>query len=60
VAGIDLAPRPFSKKGGVEVELHLAPRPWGEVMSRRWHLVYPGGFVRTTLLSRKFNIGDPR
>jgi hypothetical protein len=29
-------------------------------VSRRWHHVYPGGFVRTTLLSRKFDVGDPR
>jgi hypothetical protein len=29
-------------------------------LSRRRHLVYPGGFVRTTLLSRRFDVGDPR
>lgn len=29
-------------------------------MSGRRHLVYPGGFVRTTLLSRKFDVRDPR
>ena len=29
-------------------------------MSRRSHVVHPGGFVRTTLLSRKFDVADPR
>lgn len=33
--GIVLASRPFSKKGEVEDELHLASQPGGEVVSRR-------------------------